>query len=93
MASLYEGYGMVAVEPMVRGVPVIVRDYPSIREAVGDGAAIVPFDAPAATWIETMRAVSDDPAPWRHRATERARELAEREVSEIDALVRFLGES
>ena len=42
--SRYEGYGMAAVEPMFRGVPVLVQDYPAIREAVGDAAIIMPYE-------------------------------------------------
>ena len=41
--SRYEGYGMAAVEPMFRGIPVLVQDYPAIREAVGDSAIVMPY--------------------------------------------------
>ncbi|MEQ9603669.1 MAG: glycosyltransferase family 4 protein [Thalassobaculaceae bacterium] len=92
MASLYEGYGMVAVEAMIRGTPVVARDYPAIREAVGDGAAIVPFDATADEWIEMMAAVRGNPSRWRAAAARRTAEIADREVSEIQHFRAFLAE-
>lgn len=92
MASLYEGYGMVAVEAMIRGTPVIARDYPAIREAVGDGAAIVRFDATAADWLSAMAEIRENPGPWQQAAASRVAELAEREVAEIQGFRSFLSE-
>jgi alpha-1,3-rhamnosyl/mannosyltransferase len=46
LPSLAEGFGMPALEAMVRGIPVIVSDIPALRETTG-GAAITfnPHDA------------------------------------------------
>ena len=40
--SLFEGFGLVVLEAMVRGVPVACSDIPSLRETTGDAA--VRFD-------------------------------------------------
>lgn len=90
VASLYEGYGMVAVEAMLRDVPVVARDYPAIREAVGDGAALVPFASGTSAWIARMREVREDPARWRAAAAMRTQELRQRETRELDSLAAFL---
>lgn len=94
VASTYEGYGMVAVEAMLRGVPVVARDYPAIREAVGEGgeasALVVPFAATTAEWLEALASMRDEPERWRAAARARVRALAAREVAEIAALRRFL---
>jgi hypothetical protein len=36
--SLFEGYGLTAVEPMYGGVPVVSGSYPAIFDAVGEAA-------------------------------------------------------
>ncbi|WP_349367903.1 glycosyltransferase family 4 protein [Salinarimonas sp.] len=94
VASTYEGYGMVAVEAMLRGTPVVARDYPAIREAVGEGedagALVVPFAASTAEWLEALAAIRAEPDRWRAAAAVRVRALAAREAAEIAALRRFL---
>lgn len=40
--SRWEGFGLVAVEAMASGVPVIASDIPGLREVVGDAAALFP---------------------------------------------------
>ncbi|GGK48818.1 glycosyltransferase family 4 protein [Salinarimonas ramus] len=94
VASTYEGYGMVAVEAMARGVPVVARDYPAIREALGSGEGagglVVPFAASTAEWLAALETVRSNPEPWRRAAASRTRVLAAREAEEIGALVGFL---
>lgn len=92
VASVYEGYGMVGVEAMMRGIPVVARDYPAIREAVGDGARIVRFEATSAEWVDAMAEVLSDRSRWVAAAQARMAELAARETLEIETLKAFLGE-
>jgi glycosyltransferase involved in cell wall biosynthesis len=90
--SVYEGYGMVGVEAMLRGIPVVARDYPAIREAVGDGARIVRFEATSAEWVDAMADVLSDRSRWVSAAQARMAELAVRETVEIETLKTFLDE-
>ncbi len=41
--SLYEGFGLPPLEAMVRGIPVVSSDHPSMREVLGESAYY--FDA------------------------------------------------
>jgi glycosyltransferase involved in cell wall biosynthesis len=88
--SLYEGYGMAAVEPLCEGTPVVAREYPAVVEGVGDGAHLVPFTALSSAWVEAIGEVLADQPAWRQRAAERAVMLHAREREELDDFVRFL---
>lgn len=41
MPSMYESYGMVAMEAMSRGIPVLVSGTPGLRECIGSGGWII----------------------------------------------------
>jgi glycosyltransferase involved in cell wall biosynthesis len=91
--SRFEGYGMAAVEPMVHGVPVMVQDYPSVREAVGDGAIIMPYGCDSREWVETIEELffdDEDIAEIRAKGYERVDALRHREEEQISDLVDFL---
>lgn len=73
--SLYEGFGLPALEGMAAGVPVVAADTTSLPEVVGDGGLLV---APTGEGLAEgiLHACSDDPevafivARGRHRASE-----------------------
>ena len=58
--SLYEGFGLPAVEAMACGIPLVVSDGGALPEVVGDAALVVPAgDAPALA--NAIGALLDDP--------------------------------
>lgn len=88
--SRYEGYGMAAVEPMLIGTPVIAHDYPSIKEAVGEGAYLIKWGADSKEWYDAVEEVLYDPSEWIQSGLDRAAYLVRRQEEECDALVEFL---
>jgi len=91
--SRYEGYGMAAVEPMFRGVPVVVQNYPAIIEAVGDSAIVMPYDSNSKEWIETVEELLEDEEyyeTFKQKGLEHKNNLFIRQSKEINELVKFL---
>jgi glycosyltransferase involved in cell wall biosynthesis len=71
--SLAEGFGLVAVEAMACGAPVIAANASALPEATG-GAALLLDVADPAPWAEAIRTLLDDPgtaSAWRARAAGR----------------------
>ncbi|MCS7251195.1 MAG: glycosyltransferase family 4 protein [Thermoflexus sp.] len=58
--SLYEGFGLPAVEAMACGTPVIVSDRGALPEVVGDAGIILPAEDES-RWTEAMEALLEDP--------------------------------
>lgn len=89
--SLAEGYGMVPVEAMMCGTPVVSSNYPAILEAVGEGALTLcpKRDGPAA-WHGAVETVLSNRDAWRRRARERIEFLDRRQAAELQALPEFL---
>ena len=63
--SVYEGFGLPAVEAQRAETPLICSDIPVLREVAGDAAVFVPPDSPEA-WAEAVRNLTDDES---HQAT------------------------
>lgn len=69
--SLYEGFGLPVLEAMRFGVPVIASRDAALVEVSG-GAALHADALNAREWIAAIRAVLDDPQPWRTASLARA---------------------
>lgn len=62
MPSEHETWGMVGVEAMARGIPVIAHPTPGLVESLGDAGIFADRTDPAA-WVRELRRL-DDPDEW-----------------------------
>jgi glycosyltransferase involved in cell wall biosynthesis len=60
LPSLYEGFGLTALEAMACGAPVIVSDRASLPEVVGDAALVVDPEDTGAIATAIHRLLTDD---------------------------------
>ena len=89
--SLYEGYGMAAVEPIYRGVPVVSSSYPAIVEATGvDVPSLCPFKDPPFKWIDLVDAVLENSGDWIDLGKKRIADLDNRHRAQMISLESFL---
>jgi glycosyltransferase involved in cell wall biosynthesis len=64
LPSLYEGFGLTALEALAAGVPVVAAACGALPEVCGEAAQLVdPTDAEALAGA--LERALDDPAPWR----------------------------
>jgi glycosyltransferase involved in cell wall biosynthesis len=68
LPSLYEGFGLTALEAMACGTPVMVSNRSSLPEVVGDAALLVDPEDPAALAAAIHRLFTDDAAAKTHSA-------------------------
>lgn len=61
LPSIYEGFGLPAVEAMHAGVPLVASDIPVLREVGGSAALYVPPEDPEA-WADAFEQVLGDDA-------------------------------
>jgi len=61
--SLYESYGMVALEAMASGIPVIAHPTPGLREALGPAGIYADRDD-MQEWATALRSLVRDPLAW-----------------------------
>jgi glycosyltransferase involved in cell wall biosynthesis len=69
LPSLYEGFGLPALEAMACGTPVVVSDRSSLPEVVGDAGVLVDPEDTAALTAALQRSLDD--ARWQQTARER----------------------
>jgi glycosyltransferase involved in cell wall biosynthesis len=74
LPSLYEGFGLTALEALAAGVPVVAADRGALPEVCGDAAQLVdPTDGEAIA--AALERALDDPGPWRAAGPPRAAPL------------------
>ena len=87
LPSLYEGFGLTALEALAAGVPVVAADRGALPEVCGDAAQLVdPTDAEAVA--AALERALDDPDAWRAAGPPRAAPLTwEATARGVDAVL------
>ena len=87
-----EGWGRVASEAHVSGIPVVGSRLGGLVESIGPGGLLVEAQAPAATWSEAVRSLWDRPELY-DRVAKQARAYSRRpEMDQSWAANRMLAE-
>ncbi len=76
LPSIYEGFGLPAVEAMGAGAPLVCSDIPVLREVAGDAAVFVSPEQPRA-WADALGSILRD-EPRRSALARRGRERSRR---------------
>lgn len=83
--SVYEGFGIPALEALAAGTPLLAADIPPLREAAGDAALYVsPKEMDA--WIEAFQRVATDAsfrAALREKGLERVKQFSWQKTAEL----------
>lgn len=89
LPSIYEGFGLPAVEAMTAGAPLLASDIPVLREIAGDAAAYAAPEDPAA-WADAVAALLADPerrADLARRGREHCRRYTWKQTADATAAV------
>ena len=78
-----EGYGRIASEAQFSGIPVIGSDRGGLPEAIGTGGVVLPADAPAERWAQSLRDILND-AKRHSKLKESAKAYARRPELQLD---------
>jgi alpha-1,3-rhamnosyl/mannosyltransferase len=57
--SLYEGFGLPAIEALAAGTPLVCSDIPALREVAGEAALYAPADSPQLLAEKLHRVLTD----------------------------------
>ena len=61
LPSLYEGFGLTALEAMAAGIPIVASAIPAIVEVVGDAGVLVHDPLSPRSWHAALCSVVNDP--------------------------------
>lgn len=61
-----EGFGRVAVEAQMSGIPVIATRIGGLPEAVGDGGLLLELEAGVAHWAKALRSIWHNDSEWQN---------------------------
>jgi glycosyltransferase involved in cell wall biosynthesis len=75
--SRFEGLGVVALEAMASGTPVVATDVPGLTDLQGGGVVLVPPEDPAAL-IAAVREILIDQSRWEQLASEARETVVQR---------------
>lgn len=83
--SLYEGFGLPALEAMASGTPLLASNVTAIPEVVGDAALLVdPYDEEAIAWgIQKLAEDNDIRKEMRRKGLERAKQFSWDKTAEL----------
>lgn len=56
-----EGFGRVAVEAQISGIPVVASNRGGLAEAVGPGGILIDLESPTEGWVHAIRKLWSDP--------------------------------
>lgn len=77
-----EGYGRIATEAQLSGIPVVGSDRGGLPEAIGSGGIIVSAQADAERWAREIDRLWDNDEDWSQLST-KAREYADRDAMHL----------
>lgn len=71
-----EGYGRIATEAQISGIPVVGSDRGGLPEAIGAGGAILSAESPPSEWADVIRRLWDDEVYWAEKSAAALRHAA-----------------